>query len=179
MSSRSAVLLAGALLIVAGCNSQSQQPYESANTFFAEENEARLPRQVAEQQATIGAQADPTLYACHFDGTALNDLGRTKLDMILAQGGPTVYVDTPRDSAQAHRAAVNAYLSASKVADGSVAIETGAVAPGSSHPAGPSMQRLIKTENPRGGSGYNRNGADDESSSSSSSSMSGTKLFGD
>jgi hypothetical protein len=42
---------------------------------------------VAEHQAMLGAQADPTLYACHFDGVTLNSLGKAKLDAMLVREG--------------------------------------------------------------------------------------------
>jgi len=81
----------------------------------------RLDQLESLREAMLGAQADPTLYRCHFDGNSLNDLGKTKLDLLLANGAPAkIYVSSSRDSADACRASVNSYLAAAKVADGTV-----------------------------------------------------------
>ena len=143
-------------LVAGGCESSNKSPSSSDEKFHSswnekfwnEEHEARIPHTLAEQQATLGAQMDPTLYACHFEGTALNGLGKAKLDSMLVDGGVSkIYIDTGKSNADAHRASVNAYLAAANRADGSVAIESG-VAPAALAPAAPSISRMGKTENP-------------------------------
>ncbi|MBC8107111.1 MAG: hypothetical protein H7Z14_11015 [Anaerolineae bacterium] len=156
-----------ALALLGGCESQDK-PATPKEEFFAAENDARIPRQIADHQAMLGAQADPTLYRCHFDGNNLNALGKAKLDALIANGAPArIYVDGGRDSTDGHRAAVNSYLAAAKVADGSVAIESGA-APASSSSAAPALARMGKTENPRSGSAGGTTSADNSSMGSGS-----------
>jgi hypothetical protein len=116
--------------------------------MWLDENEARSARSTAEHQAMLGAQRDPTLYACHFDGTNLNSLGKAKLDAMIVNGGVSkIYIDTGKADGDAHLAAVNAYLAAADRADGSIAIESGA-APGNTSPAAPAISRMYKTETP-------------------------------
>ena len=156
-------MIAG-LALVAGCESQSTKSettfHHSGNTeMFLQENDPRIARTVADHQAVLGAQADPTLYACHFDGTNLNGLGKMKLDAMLADGATSsVYIDTGKSNADGHRAAVNSYLAAAQRADGSIAVETGA-APASLAPVAPAISRMSKTESPGKSAASNQSGA--------------------
>jgi len=147
------------LALLAGCESQDK-PRAARQEFFARENDPRMARQTAQHQAMLGAQADPTLYRCHFDGNSLNDLGKTKLDLLLTNGAPAkIYVDGGRDATEGYRAAVNSYLSAAKVQEGSVAVESG-VAPESISSAAQAIGRMTKTESPQTTSSSNETSAD-------------------
>jgi hypothetical protein len=146
------LMAAAAMALLAGCQSSTKSDNEFHSNlnekFWYEEHEARIARNVVDHQAVMGAQADPTLYACHFDGTALNSLGKAKLDAMLVDGAVSkIYIDSGKSNADAHRASVNAYLAAANKADGSVAVEAGS-APAALHPAAPSIVRMEKTENP-------------------------------
>src|SRR4051794_22479296 len=92
----SSVCAIGAIMSIAGCDAQNKQQSKSPE-FFDGESDARIIRGIADHQAMLGAQADPTLYRCHFDGNNLNALGKAKLDAILANGAPAkIYVDSRR-----------------------------------------------------------------------------------
>lgn len=139
-----------ATAMCAGCESSSDKKFHTAQNekFWNDENDMRITRNVADQQAMVGAQMDPTLYACHFDGTTLNSLGKAKLDAMVVDGGPSkIYIDAGKSNADAHRASVNAYLAAANRADGSIAVEAGP-SPAALGPAAPSIARMDKTENP-------------------------------
>jgi hypothetical protein len=160
----SGICAMGAIISLAGCEAQPKQQDPSGDTFAAE-TDARIHRGIADHQAMLGAQADPTLYRCHFDGNNLNALGKAKLDAILAGAPAKIYVDSRRESADAQRAAVSSYLSAAKVPDGSIALETG-FAPDSSSFAAPALSRMSKTENPRSTSSSGSTSANNTSSDS-------------
>jgi len=150
-----------ALALVAVCESQDKS---HAQEFWNGENDARIVRQTADHQAMLGAQADPTLYRCHFDGNNLNELGKAKLDAIVANGAPAkIYIDGQRDAMDGYRAAVSSYLAAAKVADGSVTIEQG-MAPGTSSSATAALSRMNKTESPQSTSASNETTSDNSGS---------------
>lgn len=157
------------LALLAGCESHDKDQTAKPD-FFDGEHDARIIRQTADYQAMLGAQADPTLYPCHFDGSNLNALGKSKLEAIIANGAPAkLYIDGSNDSADGYRASVNSYLAAAKVAEGSVTIETG-VAPGSSSGAAPAIARMEKAESPSRTSASNTTSADNSSSGMTTSS---------
>jgi hypothetical protein len=160
----SLMMLAAMATIVVGCESSSEKKetfhHAGNEKFWQEEHEPRIVRSTVEHQAMLGAQADPTLYACHFDGANLNALGRAKVDALIGEGGGAskIYIDSGKTNADAHRAAVNAHLAAANRADGSIALESGA-APGVVAPAAPSMSRMYKTENPEHSTSSNESSA--------------------
>jgi hypothetical protein len=104
-------------------------------------------------QAARGARADATLYRHHFEGTALNALGRSKLDLMLEDNSTafpmTVYLDMAGESsAEGRTEAVREYLVAAGLTASQVKTELGPN-PGTLRPAGPQIKRLNAMEDER------------------------------
>ena len=109
-------------------------------------------------QAVVGARADATLRAHHFDGTQLNSLGRNKLALMLhrepADRPQPIYIDLPEADTLSgeRRKTVERYLEAAGVDLASVEIKAGPSVT-ETHPAAPSIARLRKTETMQGEGG--------------------------
>lgn len=125
------------LPVAAGCESPRQAAPEEP--FFP-----AGPSPVAHimcTQAACGARFDATLRDCHFDGAALNSLGREKLDLMCsaaADGPVSVYLDLPAgDSlAAARKSEVEKHLK-SALADGRPYTIAAGANPATYHPARP------------------------------------------
>jgi hypothetical protein len=99
------------VLALVGCKSQGN-PYEQ----FVEPSETRS-QAILDRQVQQGARHDAQLYDMHFDGTALNSLGVTKLTNMLATLTPnsplTVYLrmtDTKEAPLADRRAALQQFF---------------------------------------------------------------------
>ena len=144
MKSHRIILPAIAVALLAGCQSDkaAQEP------FFAPDDQPRLTQAVIETQAARGARADATLYNAHFDGPTLNSLGRAKLSLMVKDNDTAlpvvVYVNVTEESA-ARRDAVVRHLTDAGLTEEQVRTVAGHN-PGTLHPAGPSIERLSKTE---------------------------------
>src|SRR5687768_12697271 len=81
----------------AGCQKKGREAVRGE--AFPAEGEKRAVHRLAEAQAASGARADATLRSYHFNGPALNSLGRAKLELMLRDDEPAepllVYVDVP------------------------------------------------------------------------------------
>jgi hypothetical protein len=75
-------VLAAIVLALAGC-SANQSAQTTPDPFFQSPDETPLSARLFDTQAARGARADATLYPQHFDGTRLNSLGKSKLDLML------------------------------------------------------------------------------------------------
>lgn len=105
-----AIISAAVLLLAAGCENDNKVHSEE----FMPADQARDTVRLFDAEAARGAAEDGTLYACHFDGPALNSLGMAKLDAMLAAGGPVplkVWMAVPEDEqAQSRRLSVGTFL---------------------------------------------------------------------
>ena len=109
-------------------------------------------------QAVVGARADATLRAHHFDGTQLNSLGRNKLALMLHRESgdrpQPIYIDLPEADTLSgeRRKTVERYLENAGVDLATVEIKA---APNltETHPAAPAIARLRKTETMQGDGG--------------------------
>lgn len=114
---RTAQLLLLSAVAVGGCHS-SRYDRES----WSYDPQKSRTRAILDAQYAKGAAQDASLSKYHFDGMALNGLGRDKLDWILAggRGGPIVVhldlVGTGPQEAEPMLQAVRDYLDASGVA---------------------------------------------------------------
>ena len=112
----------GMLLLTSACQTDSS----SEKDFFPADNDSAV-KKVSDAQAAAGAQDDATLYPSHFDGSELNSLGQSKLDLItstLPDNGPvTIYLEAatgssvPADVAKGRTTAVTQYLLNSHLTD--------------------------------------------------------------
>ncbi len=146
---RKNVILAGfatiASLLLVAC----QNPESST---FQPEDELRSVDMVANAQAAAGARADAMLYPMHFDGAALNSLGKQKLEMMIAAGNKAtlvVYLDLPKGDAMAsdRTKAVGDFLGGKGMQASAFKVEMGPN-PASHNMSQPGIARLSKTENP-------------------------------
>jgi hypothetical protein len=142
-----------AVFALAGCTPDDQK---CGPTFFPDD-EAKAVQNLTDAQASNAAIADPTLYACHFDGTKLNTLGQAKLDLLmngLDNNQPMkVYIDVAESDGGAAEESVVKYLHRHGVAADRITIATGPN-PTAGSLATEQMSRLKKTEsNDTSGSG--------------------------
>lgn len=113
---------AGALLLAAGCTTPAQRHDE----FSTDQPSTLALDEVLERQAMKGAAADATLNSSHFDGSALNERGRQKLNAVIqmSSGPATVYVDVA-DGAPDRIGSVTRYLKEAGASSQSIKIEAG------------------------------------------------------
>jgi hypothetical protein len=120
-----AVLL---LLGLTGC-AKDQKPMKSVNDHFIDDEQPRSVNAFFNQQHANAARQDGMLYPAHFDGTALNSLGRQKLDLMFAgaeRGMVQVYLKVAKDNAYRDReAAVNSYLTSKNIKSEEYALNFG------------------------------------------------------
>ena len=99
-----------ALVLVTACEQQTGRNYA---TNWNPDVESQQRAALSHSQEAAGARDDATLYADHFDATALSSLGTAKLDMMLADSHSKnpiiVYLDVPTD-VEARQTAVSHYL---------------------------------------------------------------------
>lgn len=107
------LVFSAAVLAAAGC----QQAATNSAAGFAPDEQMVAMKHLNNAQAARGAASDATLYSCHFDGPAVNSLGKAKLDLMLAaadnesDASVSVWMDVPDDqNADDRREAVKAYL---------------------------------------------------------------------
>jgi len=133
---------AGALFVMAGC----QESVQHHDEFSTDQQETLSVDEVMERQAMAGAASDATLNSTHFDGTGLNELGRTKLNAIIQRGnGPaTVYVNVA-DAAPARVDAVTRYLKDAGASSQNIKVESGPN-PDTRVAAVEGLKRMNKTE---------------------------------
>ena len=136
--------VAGTLLLAMGCESDRS----SMNEFFPQENRATDAFTAAQAQA--GARGDATLQPMHFDGAALNSLGRDKLDLMTddydGHSNVTIYLNfRETDGLEARREAVLAQLREHGVEESAVKF-VGGPNPSLTSPAAGHMARLERTE---------------------------------
>ena len=92
------------------------------------ENQVRSIDNFMRLQSALGAAEDAMLLPQHFDGGALNSLGRAKLDLILAAApvDKPAHVYLPQDDhAGARRAALKEYVKTSPYADRQLELKEG------------------------------------------------------
>lgn len=143
-SAAAAVAALLALTAAAGCQHGAND--DESKELFRPEEEARQIDRMTEVQSAIAARKDGTLRPHHFDQTALNSLGRGKLDLMLKDEEASlplvVYLDLPADDqANARRESVRAYLKARGVQGDQLTVQAGAN-PADSFPAAPSMRMM-------------------------------------
>ena len=133
---------AGALFLMTGC----AEPAQRHDQFATDEQDTLAVDEVLERQAMAGAASDATLNSSHFDGTALNELGRTKLNAIVQRnnGPATVYVDVS-DTAPARVDAVTRYLKDAGASSQNIKVEAGPN-PKTTVAAVEGLKRMEKTE---------------------------------
>lgn len=117
--------------LAAGCSSSTPTADHWQDSFFRHADQVSPARRVLDKQAAAGAFADATLRAAHFDGTALSDLGKSKLDAMIdgADGRPiTVFVDIGSSAvlATSLQPAIETHLISRGVAAERITIRTGA-----------------------------------------------------
>ena len=147
-ASKLAILTAASLLTTAsGC--KEAHVHEA---FFPELHQSRTAQTLYAQSAR-GARLDATLYPIHFDGSTLNSLGQSKLDLMMEDaagtGTLTIYVSAPADQSDPRRAAIEQYLTAAGLSTTAFTTHAG-VDPHATHLASDSLSRMNKTENPPG-----------------------------
>ena len=139
------VLAAGMLLALSGCQDDKKQPAAHSGDFLPD-NKTVAVNQIADMQASAGS--DWTLYSSHFGPDAsLNSMGRSKIDRMLHDAAPVVYIDINGTDAALNqrRATVEQYLRDSNVPDGTLAVQTGPN-PGASFAASDSLSRKDRAE---------------------------------
>jgi hypothetical protein len=143
------ICLSGGLMLamIGGCAAQERQQAE----FFAPQGRQAV-ESAAAVQAAGGAREDGMLRAIHFDGDALNSLGRWKLDQMaegIGQGQLKVYLDVPETGTadEGHRQVVLAYLHEKGLRDEQIQVKQG-VNPEAFSSTSAGLSRLSKTENP-------------------------------
>jgi hypothetical protein len=116
--------------LAAGCRGSQDQAIHGE--MFPADEQVRPVDRMVEVQSAAAARADATLYTCHFDhGSALNSLGRAKLDLMLRDDDETIpmviYLDvrSPGGTQDAHRESVRHYLADRGVADAQLEFRTG------------------------------------------------------
>ncbi len=116
------------LLGLAGC-AQDEKPMKSVNDHFIDDEQPRSVNAFFNQQHANAARQDGMLYPAHFDGAALNSLGRQKLDLMFAgveRGMMQVYLKVAKDNAYRDReAAVNSYLTSKNIKSEEYALNFG------------------------------------------------------
>jgi hypothetical protein len=116
------------LAALAGCHHDTTQVSARGQDFYPPGVQTSVDK-VSSAQATKGAACDAMLYDHHFDGAALNALGRCKIDLMLrgtSTNKPfTVYLDMPHDTAQTRQASVAQYLKNAGIDDSAVQIVMG------------------------------------------------------
>jgi hypothetical protein len=132
---------AGALILISGC-----EPAQRHDEFSTDQQNTLSVDEVLERQATAGAAADATLNSSHFDGAALNELGRTKLNAIIQKNGApaTVYVNVA-DGAPDRIGAVTRYLKDAGASAQNIKVEAGPN-PNATVLASEGIKRMQKTE---------------------------------
>jgi hypothetical protein len=171
---RVTMLLAGATAALAGCESKPKaepEPLEAreskpGNEFFVNRT-PRSSQAFANAQAAAGARHDATLGSQHFDGTELNSLGRTKLNLMTTdrdEAGDrelSVYLNfAETESMEARREAVMTHLRSRGLADEDVKFVSG-INPHTRTAAEPSLSRLPRTDSDHisdGGAGFGSGG---------------------
>lgn len=146
------------LLGIAGC-AKDAKPMKSVNDHFIGDEHPRSVTAFFDQQHANAARADGMLYPAHFDGSALNSLGRKKLDLMFAGSERPVvqvYLKVAKDNSYRDReAAVNAYLDSKNIKTDQYALNFGenpnSVAPASDGLSGLAKQQAM-TESAGGGS---------------------------
>ena len=136
--------VAAIVLFSAGCDNNKKtekKPSEQANSdFFKQDGDERVTA-FKNIQCANGARHDAMLYAYHFDGGHLNNLGRSKVMLMLQDCEScepmTVHLVNCGEGEQLaqRKAAVELYL---KTTEGSNKLTF--------HPAEPDLIRLAKTE---------------------------------
>ena len=128
-----------------GCNSE---PTAQAD-FFDCENQPRQTTLVLDAQSARGARADATLHPAHFDGDALNSLGRDKLDRMTRDndsGFPlTLYVAADGEAFTAREQSARQHLLDAGLRPDQLRIVQG-VNPNTYHAVAPGLARMSKTE---------------------------------
>ncbi len=148
-----AVILAASVTSVAGCQPSGNA---DADENFFNEREASAEAKIMTAQASVGAAKDGSLYASHFDGNALNSLGKAKLDLMtssLPDEGPlTVYLDLTKDAPEnsARQDSVKDYLLNSHLAADQFKLVMGPNA-ANSHSTADAITNYSKTETSSGG----------------------------
>jgi hypothetical protein len=141
-------------LALAGCTPDTACSKQPDDFFPASGTEPVQP--FSNSMVSNGVAADPTLYACHFDGTTLNSLGEQKLGTIVSGGDAakpvTVYVDVRHDDTSADREAVFAYLRTRGVSADRIDVISGPN-PTAGSLAAEHISRLPKTESSEESSG--------------------------
>jgi hypothetical protein len=94
------------LAVLGGCSVCDKMDGHDADKFNDADEVAAATR-LMNQQIASGARTDATLRPYHFDNTALNSLGRAKLDSMLndddKDGEMVVYVDVPAGEGDADK----------------------------------------------------------------------------
>jgi len=138
-------IVVATMLVVTGC--QDQQTINHGEQFPADEQDSAVNR-IADAQAAAGARKDATLYATHFDGTALNALGMAKLDLMLKDDTALplhVWLDVPRADVDLRMASVTTYLKDRGLAPDQITFALGSN-PGNDHSAADSLSDLKSLE---------------------------------
>jgi hypothetical protein len=142
-------VLAGLVVILlTGCN-QEKHDKESAE-FFPDQKFSTV-KKLAYSQSSSGARSDGMLYARHFDGDALNALGKQKLSLMLcdeAAAKPmTVYLVNvgAGDLLDKRKAAVKDYVQDGLRPDERVEIVVG-TNPNTAHSTAAVMATMSKTD---------------------------------
>jgi hypothetical protein len=137
-----ALACAGALFVLSGC----MTPAQTHDEFSTDQQNTLSIDEVMERQAMAGAAADATLNSSHFDGSSLNELGRTKLNAIVQKnnGPATVYVNVA-DGAPARVDAVTRYLKDTGATGQNIKVAAGPN-PDATMSATEGLSRMQKTE---------------------------------
>jgi hypothetical protein len=135
-------IFAASLVLSTGC----MEPAQRHDEFESDMQETLSVDEVLERQAMAGAAADATLNSSHFEGSALNELGRTKLNAIIQRnnGPATVYVDVA-DTAPARVTSVTQYLKDAGASSQNFKVEAGPN-PKTTVAAVEGLKRMQKTE---------------------------------
>src|ERR1044072_8707077 len=78
------VVVASVLIAVGGCRHTEKATDQSK---FFPDTKCAAARRLASAQAAAGARAEGMLYSRHFDGDALNSVGKQKLSLMLGDEG--------------------------------------------------------------------------------------------
>lgn len=151
---RSVSIVAGCLVVLAGCDSNGHKPDPSSMKEFFSDYDQMAIHKFADVQARNGAAADATLQPAHFDGAALNSLGRQKLDAMTADRGErvtTIYMNFAEDGLmEERREAVLAYAGTAGIAEADLKFVSGSN-PHVTSPAAGHLARIERTESTGGG----------------------------
>jgi len=132
--------------VALGLPACSEKQSDPAESLFDSREPKALARTIG-VQVDNAAAADATLYAVHFDGVAINALGRAKIHAMLRSRAKTeiIYVDSPAGLASARQGSVGEYLRSLGLAAEHVGVQAGAD-PRSLHPVAGDLERMSKTE---------------------------------